>query len=72
MSSVFCSHAPRRTYSHGSHQLVDPLGSQLVHNPVFSHFLSVAKLDFKDIMGYEILIFVAYAVPVTAAFLQFP
>lgn len=34
--------------------------------------LSVAKLDFKDIMGYEILIFIAYALLVTAAFLLFP
>jgi short-chain fatty acids transporter len=34
--------------------------------------LSVAKLDFKDIMGYEIIIFVAYASIVTAAFLLFP
>ncbi len=33
--------------------------------------LSVAKLDFKDIMGYEIIIFVAYAAIVTAAFLFF-
>ncbi|MEW5874131.1 MAG: TIGR00366 family protein [Candidatus Zixiibacteriota bacterium] len=34
--------------------------------------LSVAKLDFKDIMGYEIMIFVAYALLVTAAFFIFP
>lgn len=34
--------------------------------------LSVAKLDFKDIMGYEILIFIPYALIVTAAFLLFP
>jgi short-chain fatty acids transporter len=34
--------------------------------------LSVAKLDFKDIMGYEILIFIPYAIIVTAAFLLFP
>jgi short-chain fatty acids transporter len=34
--------------------------------------LTVAKLDFKDIMGYGILIFVAYAILVTAAFLLFP
>jgi short-chain fatty acids transporter len=34
--------------------------------------LSVAKLDFKDIMGYEILFFVSYAILVTAAFLLFP
>lgn len=34
--------------------------------------LSVAKLDFKDIMGYEIIIFVAYASIVTLAFLFFP
>lgn len=33
--------------------------------------LSVAKLDFKDIMGYEILIFIPYALIVTAAFLFF-
>ena len=33
--------------------------------------LSVAKLDFKDIMGYELLIFVPYALIVTAAFLLF-
>ena len=34
--------------------------------------LSVAKLDFKDIMGYELIIFVAYALLVTAAFLLSP
>jgi short-chain fatty acids transporter len=34
--------------------------------------LSVAKLDFKDIMGYGILIFITYAILVTAAFLLFP
>ncbi len=34
--------------------------------------LSVAKLDFKDIMGYEILIFVTYVLLVTLAFLLFP
>jgi short-chain fatty acids transporter len=34
--------------------------------------LSVAKLDFKDIMGYAIMIFVAYTAIVTAAFLLFP
>jgi len=34
--------------------------------------LSVAKLDFKDIMGYEILIFIAYVILVTGAFLLFP
>jgi short-chain fatty acids transporter len=34
--------------------------------------LSVAKLDFKDIMGYEILIFIGYVILVTAAFLLFP
>lgn len=33
--------------------------------------LSVAKLDFKDIMGYEIIIFCAYALIVTCAFLFF-
>lgn len=33
--------------------------------------LSVAKLDFKDIMGYEIIIFIPYAIIVTAAFLFF-
>jgi len=34
--------------------------------------LSVAKLDFKDIMGYEILIFLVYVILVTGAFLLFP
>ena len=33
--------------------------------------LSVAKLDFKDIMGYEIIIFIPYAIIVTAAFVFF-
>lgn len=34
--------------------------------------LSVAKIDFKDILGYEILIFLVYIVIVSAAFLLFP
>ncbi|GAB4329241.1 MAG: short-chain fatty acid transporter [Candidatus Zixiibacteriota bacterium] len=34
--------------------------------------LAVAKLDFKDIMGYGIMIFTAYALLVTVAFLLFP
>jgi len=34
--------------------------------------LSVAKIDFKDILGYEILIFLIYIVIVSAAFLLFP
>lgn len=34
--------------------------------------LSVAKLEFKDIMGYAIIIFVIYAALVTGAFLLFP
>ncbi len=33
--------------------------------------LSVARIDFKDILGYEILIFLAYALIVTSAFLFF-
>ncbi|MEW5701615.1 MAG: TIGR00366 family protein [Candidatus Zixiibacteriota bacterium] len=34
--------------------------------------LAVAKIDFKEIMGYAILIFLAYVAVVTAAFLLFP
>lgn len=34
--------------------------------------LSVAKIDFKDILGYEILIFLIYIVIVSLAFLLFP
>lgn len=34
--------------------------------------LSVAKLEFRDIMGYAIIIFVTYTALVTAAFLLFP
>ena len=34
--------------------------------------LTVAKLEFKDIMGYLMIIFLVYLLLVSAAFLVFP